>query len=144
LEEELAGVQKQRDELNGKLTTVQQAAEESKRRSAELENRLRESNGEAERAKGGTGTPGVRVGRAIEGSQSGSREGGSRLPGRSPAEQTIRSGMGRPAETERRNSTASWRWRNKPWEKSRRVAKDLKHDCEPAAGVRGTQRQPGD
>jgi len=34
-----------------KLTTVQQAAEESKRRSAELENRLRESNGEAERAK---------------------------------------------------------------------------------------------
>jgi len=51
LEEELADVQKQRDELNGKLTTVQQAAEESKRRSAELENRLRENHGETERAR---------------------------------------------------------------------------------------------
>jgi len=51
LEEELAGVQKQRDELNGKLAAQQQAAEESKGRSAELENRLRDSHGEAERAK---------------------------------------------------------------------------------------------
>src|SRR2546427_1971884 len=51
LEEELAGVQKQRDEFNGKLTTVQQAAEESKRRSTELESRLRDSHGEAEPAK---------------------------------------------------------------------------------------------
>src|SRR5205823_4485063 len=51
LQEELAGVQKQRDEFNGKLTTQQQAAEESKRRSAELENRLRDSIGEAERAR---------------------------------------------------------------------------------------------
>jgi len=55
LEEELAGVQKQRDEFNGKLTTQQQAAEESKRRSAELENLLRENQGEAEQASG-TGT----------------------------------------------------------------------------------------
>src|SRR5207248_1198053 len=51
LEEELAGAQKQRDEFNGKLTTQQQAVEESKRRSAELENLLRESHGEAERAR---------------------------------------------------------------------------------------------
>jgi len=51
LEEELAGAQKQRDELNGKLAAQQQAAEESKRRSTELENRLRDSHGEAERAK---------------------------------------------------------------------------------------------
>ena len=51
LEEELAGVQKQRDELNGKLATVQQAAEESKRRSAELENRLREGNEQLEHAR---------------------------------------------------------------------------------------------
>src|SRR5207245_2099797 len=51
LEEELADVQKQRAELNDELTTVQQAAEESKRRSAELENRLRDRKGEVERAR---------------------------------------------------------------------------------------------
>jgi len=50
-EEELGGLQKQREELSGKLTTAEQAAGESKRRSEELEKRLCESTGETERVK---------------------------------------------------------------------------------------------
>src|SRR5206468_4319570 len=50
-EEEMAGLQKHRDELSSQLALAQQAAEESKQRKEELENRLRESAGETERAK---------------------------------------------------------------------------------------------
>jgi DNA-binding response OmpR family regulator/chromosome segregation ATPase len=50
-EEELTTLQKQRDELGNKLAAEQRAAGESKRRSEELENRLRESTTETERAK---------------------------------------------------------------------------------------------
>src|SRR6266700_2071428 len=48
---ELAALRQARDELSGKLTVEQQAAAESRRRSEELEQRLRENAGELERVK---------------------------------------------------------------------------------------------
>src|SRR6266700_1514765 len=50
-EEELVALRQARDELSGKLTVEQQAAAESRRRSEELEKRLRENAGELERVK---------------------------------------------------------------------------------------------
>src|SRR6266581_2803375 len=50
-EEDLANLRKGYDELNGKLAAEQQAAAESRRRSEELENRLRENATELERVK---------------------------------------------------------------------------------------------
>ncbi|HKS38308.1 MAG TPA: response regulator, partial [Verrucomicrobiae bacterium] len=51
LEQELTTLQQQRDELGNQLALAQQEAAESKRRSEELENRLRESTVETERVK---------------------------------------------------------------------------------------------
>src|SRR6266571_298209 len=50
-EEDLANLRKGYDELNGKLAAEQQAAAESRRRSEELEHRLRENTAELERVK---------------------------------------------------------------------------------------------
>src|SRR6266568_3367351 len=50
-EEDLANLRKGYDELNGKLAAEQQAAAESRRRSEELEHRLRENATELERVK---------------------------------------------------------------------------------------------
>src|SRR5712692_1358339 len=51
LEAELAALRQAREELNGKLAAEQQNAAESRRRSEELEERLRENTGELERAR---------------------------------------------------------------------------------------------
>jgi len=51
LEAELAALRQAREELNGKLTAEQQNAAESRRRSEELEQRLRENAGELERTR---------------------------------------------------------------------------------------------
>src|SRR5439155_124067 len=53
LEEERSNLQKQREELSGKLAAAQQAAGESKRRTEELEKRLGERNQQLEHAKTG-------------------------------------------------------------------------------------------
>src|SRR5712692_10303360 len=51
LEAELAALRQAREELKGKLAAEQQNAAESRRRSEELEERLRENTGELERAR---------------------------------------------------------------------------------------------
>src|SRR6185503_18172750 len=50
-ETELAELRQQRDELNQKFTSEQQAVAESRRQSQDLETRLRETAGEMERVK---------------------------------------------------------------------------------------------
>src|SRR5205807_924626 len=52
-EEQLCNLQKERDEVSGKLTAEQKATGEFKRRTEELENELRERNEQLEHAKTG-------------------------------------------------------------------------------------------
>src|SRR5207244_3476045 len=50
-EEQLCNLQRERDELSGKLTDDRKASEEFKRRTEELENELRQRNEQLEHAK---------------------------------------------------------------------------------------------